>query len=135
MTLSPITDHAMMRYLERICGLNIRDLKMKAKKLGYAITTDAHFLAFVQKEEKIDVNRMRENLVTPELKAALAMDARTIRLDGIVMILRAGRVMTLYRPASIKEHAVLKPHLKKGQFAGTRKNQRMWEYDQDDERV
>ena len=133
--LSPITDHAMLRYLERICGLNIRDIKQKAKKLKYALTSDSHVLAFIKKQENIDVDAMRERLLTPQLKTALAMDAKSIKIDGMIMVLHGGRVMTLYRHGHVKDRLSLRPALKRGQFAGIRRDRRVWEYDTDDERV
>jgi hypothetical protein len=123
-----ITDHAMLRYLERVCGMSIRDIKRKAVNMGYVITSDGHLLAFIRKNENVNVEALRNSIVTPELQAALAVGAKTIKIDGTMFILHDGHVITLYKQAHVQNRGSLRPVLKRGQFAGIKgKDRRVWE--------
>lgn len=93
---SIISDHALLKYIEHTYDLRLKSIGRKAVEMGYVMSADYHYLAFILRHEGIDVNAIRRQMVKPEIVSAIGHGARTVVLDNTTYVLDDGKVVAVY---------------------------------------
>lgn len=91
-----ISDHAVVRYLERHKGVNIDDIKARAAKQPYDCSTDSRLLSYMRNHCGIDTDAIRREIRSPLVLAAFAAGAVSIGLPGgLKLIIKDASVVTV----------------------------------------
>lgn len=123
--MSIISNHALLRYLERVSRLDMKTIKKRAAKMGYVVDRDVYMLAFMRDHMGIDVDGVRNRLSnSKEIQRALSMKAQAVRWNGIVFRLRDGIVVTTICPEELKR---MRPNLRRNQRRALITNKRRLE--------
>jgi hypothetical protein len=85
-----VTQHAMVRYLERKHGRNIKALCRAAFKAG-----DAAVLKQMVAVHGLDIAALKAEILTPPVLAAMAAGAKAIRHDGVRFVFQNHCVVTV----------------------------------------
>jgi hypothetical protein len=116
--MSIISDHALLRYLERACKINMNTIRMRAVRMGCYADSDSFLLAFLKSQMGIDVDGVRRRLAaSPEIQKAIASGASAVRLKGITFRIRNGTVVTTI---GRDERARMRPKLRRNQYRALR---------------
>ena len=106
-----VTNHALLRYLERGCGLDVaqvrRDMRAADKDASMA---DSAVLVFIERERKIDMAKLRERMMTPLVAAAIHAGARSVRYGELWLVLQGGSVVTVLDKPKRLQHRMSKQH-------------------------
>lgn len=116
-----ITDHALLRYLERVKGLDVaRARAPRSKKTGRPLN-DHEVLKRLEKSG-LDIESIRHSLLTPNVSAAIAVGAKSVVCGDHRFVIRNSVVVTT---APVTELRAMRPCLRKGQARGLREKTRV----------
>lgn len=113
-----ITDHALLRYFERVKGMDVRRARAA---LGDG-AKDRHVLASLA-ASGINIESYRRKLLTPKVLAAIAVGAKSVVCGAHRFIIRDGMVVTT-APNNGAALKPLRPVMKKGQARALREEER-----------
>lgn len=91
-----ITDHALLRYVERIMGVDVGAAREAMGRQLLPETCDADVLGFLADYMGIDVETVRDRMVTDGVRMACGCGAGGIRVSGVRYAIADGRVVTVY---------------------------------------
>lgn len=89
-----ISDHAVVRWLERHDGLDLAPIRARLRANGQH-PTDAAVLVMLKHARQIDADRVRRRMATPALEVAVRCGATAVRVDGVRVVIVDGRVVTV----------------------------------------
>lgn len=87
-----ITDHAVVRFLERHDGLDLGAVRLAC---GGALAADMVILDHLAAHAGLDVGAVRRRILTPTVRTALAMGAAGVRMGHVRLVITDGRVVTV----------------------------------------
>lgn len=117
-----ITDHALLRYLERVEGLDVRGARAQAaRERGVPDATDTQVLGRLVLDG-VDIEAYRRSLLTPKVRAAISVGAKSVVCGDHRFIIRDRSVVTT-APFRAPKHG-LRPVLRKGQARAMREEGR-----------
>ena len=82
-----ISDHLVLRWLERAEGLNTDVMRSAAERMGCEIRYDRDLLDFIETYTPYDVSEIRKDLME-HVGPALAMGAKGVRYKGYFIPIR-----------------------------------------------
>ncbi len=85
-----VTKHAMVRYLERKHGRKVKRLCREVRKAG-----DVAVLQAMEAEHGLDVDELRAEMLSPEVRTALHGGASGIKRDGVRFVFADGKIITV----------------------------------------
>lgn len=89
MTVGPITDHAVIRFLERHDGFDLRSVRTLVGR------RDGDALAYLAVRCGIDVGAVRRRMLTPHVAAGLRLGASSVVVGSVRLVIANGRVVTV----------------------------------------
>lgn len=92
--LSPVTDHACFRYLERVCGLDPKPFRTALARQGKPFHEPAAAAAMAA-SLGMSLHDIRDLILPPWEWASAACGARQIRREGIVLLIEKHKVVTV----------------------------------------
>lgn len=90
-----ITDHAAVRWLERLEGRDIDAVRMVIEMRGDD-ASDSAVLAFLAAHDRLDVWRLKRQMLTPAVRLGLMAGASGVQAGRALMVLHGGVVVTCY---------------------------------------
>lgn len=100
MKLAPVTDHATIRYCERVLGFNVRAVTNRLKRLTGMVPGNKALLLAIAEEMNADPDVLRNRVLPAELwdqvRATERFGCTTLKVNGHVCKLQAGRVTTVW---------------------------------------
>lgn len=98
----PVTDHATLRYAERVLNFDVAALKRRLEReQGGAVISTHKLLAAVGQALDIDPERLRAAVVPADMwdqvRASARFGCQTIKLESHILKLVDGRVTTVFR--------------------------------------
>lgn len=90
-----ITDHCLLRWLERVEGHDIPTYRRAADRSGYNGESDGDVVDFLQHYTDVPVSAIRRELMDV-VSPALLMRATTLKYKGVTIKLRSGGAITCY---------------------------------------
>ncbi len=99
-----ISAHAVLRYIERVMGVDMGDVRaaMKAADPAAVVTSDGAILAYLEKHRKIVAERVRDHMMTPLVLAAIRGGARRVRNGGWWFVIEDKTVVTVVPKSSTR---------------------------------
>jgi carbonic anhydrase len=98
-----ISTHAVLRYVERVMGVDLDRVRAAMKTTDpAAAVADGAILAHLEKERKIVVEKVRELMMTPLVMAAIRGGATRVRSDGWWFIIEDKTVVTVVPKSSTR---------------------------------
>ncbi len=97
-TRNLITAHAVIRWLERAEGVDLRPIRRAARREGCAPGDDGALVRFIETATDIDLAPARRALGSAEVRLAIRIKATAIRVGPVVAVLKAGAVVTVKWP-------------------------------------
>jgi hypothetical protein len=76
-----ISSHFLIRWLERIDGMDLAVFRRAAERMGVKIETDHDLVGFMETYSSVDIDRIRDD-VGPLVAKAMRSGATTIRYRG-----------------------------------------------------
>jgi hypothetical protein len=67
--------------------------------------TDHALVRYMQRKYGIPVEDYRAEIMSPTTKASIKVDAKSVMVNGIKMIISEGKVITCYEPSEVRELA------------------------------
>ena len=98
MSLDAITHHAVIRFLERHDRFDMSGLR------DAFAGDEERILRWLERNEGINVRRIRERMMTPALRTALASGASGVRMGHVRLVIVDGHVVTVRFNAWDHEH-------------------------------
>lgn len=89
MSEGPITNHAVVRFLERHDGLDLARLR---EAFG---DNDGRILDWLERTENISAAGVRDRMMTDALATALGTGASAVRIGAVKLVIVSGRVVTV----------------------------------------
>ncbi len=80
-----ITLHALIRWLERIEGIDLTKAKKEMRELGYIDFSDAGVLRYLEEWWRIDIQAIRDKILSNEVRAGMALGATRISFGGVML--------------------------------------------------
>lgn len=92
-----ISAHAVLRYIERVMGVDMDEVRaaMKAADPAAVVTSDGAVLLYLEKHRKIVAERVRDHMMTPLVLAAIRGGAKRVREGGWWLMIEGGTVTTV----------------------------------------
>lgn len=104
-----ITDHALLRYLERVEGYDVHNARRSVERTEPR-HRDFHVLEWLSVYAGVNTEAKRQALITPKLLAAIAAGAKAVFIGPVNFIIKGGSVVTV----KTVEWRAMRPCLKKG---------------------
>lgn len=104
-----ITDHALLRYLERVEGIDVEQARRQASSPKRP-ANDHEVIAWLSTYGQHDLQAMRDSLVTPQLKMAIQAGARVVNRGDYRYVIRSSVVVTI----KTGDWRRMRPRLRKG---------------------
>ena len=89
MSDGPITNHAVVRFLERHDGFDLAGLR---EAFG---DNDGGILDWLERNENISAAGVRDRMMTDAVATALATGAAAVRIGAVKLVIVKGRVVTV----------------------------------------
>ena len=91
-----ISAHAVLRYIERVMGVDLDEVRAAMKAADPAATfADSAMLVYLENERKIVAAKVRDRMMTPLVLAAIRGGATRVRADGWWFIIEDRTVVTV----------------------------------------
>jgi hypothetical protein len=91
-----ISTHAVLRYVERVMGIDLDQIRRDMKAADpAAVFADGAVLAHMEKHGKIVVEKVRKHMMTPLVLAAIRSGATRVRSEGWWFIIEEKTVVTV----------------------------------------
>lgn len=91
-----ISVHAVLRYIERVMGVDLDEVRTAMKAADRAtVFADGAILAYLEKHRKIVAERVRDLMMTPLVLAAIRGGATRVRDGGWWFIIEEKTVVTV----------------------------------------
>ena len=94
--LDPVTNHAIVRWLERVEGRDLVSARAAYEDMFGHAPNDGDLIAFLARYGAGDMAAIRTRILTPMVRAAIALGARTVKAKGVYPIIEDGRIVTVY---------------------------------------
>lgn len=92
-----ITAHAVVRYLERICGADLDVARFVVADRGGDPTADGAVLEVAETYLGIDVAAARHAMERDAVARAVELGAKSVRIGRARLVIEAGRIVTVER--------------------------------------
>jgi hypothetical protein len=89
-----ITDHAVVRWLERHDGIDLAGIRAALRAEGQ-FASDGAVLARLKRDRGISADSVRSRMATPTLDIAVRSGASGVRTQGVRMVIVGGHVVTV----------------------------------------
>lgn len=115
-----ITAHAMVRWLERAEGRDLRAMRQAFERHRGHAPDDGELLQFLSLYTGERLGEVRARIMTPALRTAIALGASKVRRGRVWLVIAGGCVVTvLYRRRSI----LFRDHSRPGKWHQTKGRQ------------
>lgn len=104
MNRPPVTDHALVRYIERVIDFDLTDVKMECAKRFKTNPTDAHIIAFIAYKTGANIAAMKKailDIVFPVLGGVLSDG--TYKIGDCIYVIADNCIVTVYRNEDLCE--------------------------------
>ncbi len=93
-----VTDHAILRYIERVQGLDLAHL---ASQYGFRGPDDYRLVGQLNHDGYIDRRQIAEDILTPLVRAVCELGQGNVKTARMVAVIVNGAVVTILPPYSI----------------------------------
>ena len=89
-----VTDHAVVRWLERHDGVDLTE----ARQVVGELAPDGHLLRYLEQHEGYNIAAIRERICSPAVLVAIGCGATGVRNDRVRLVITDGKVITIKFP-------------------------------------
>ena len=93
-----VTAHATIRWLERVKGMDLSEVKSEMREQGRDWKAPGVILRHLWKTREIDGDDIRAEILSPFVTAAIQAGVSKIRLATATLIIRDKNVVSVLRP-------------------------------------
>lgn len=93
-----VTTHAMLRWLERVEGMNLQKERRLAALNGCDSENDHNFLLYLSQEKVIDYYATEAKILTPRVVAQILAGAAKVNHHGVILAITSWDITTVYIP-------------------------------------
>jgi hypothetical protein len=90
-----ITQHACIRWLERVEGVDLTEIREAAAKAGFDPTCDGHVLQQLWQSWGLSIHDIHARILTPFVLSALKAGATRIKVGSAVIKADGGKIHTV----------------------------------------
>ena len=107
----PVTNHAIVRWLERIEGRDLSPAREAYRAMFGHDPKDGDLVGFLSRYGVEDPAAIRARILTPMVRAAIALGAGSIKTKGHYLIIEDGRIVTIYETRDATPNRVRPRHM------------------------
>lgn len=120
-----ISEHALVRWLERASRIDLAASRAAFERMRGREPADGELLAFLARFEGLDLPAVRAEMLTANVRRAIAAGCASVRLKGLRLIVKNGVVVTVVRPRQEK----LVDRFERGRPRPRRRSSAHWQRD------
>lgn len=93
-----ITDHAILRWLERAKGIDVEGIKQQMRQDGFGerkLRNDSRVLKYIVDKTGLNIGLVKQAMLTPIVITALSVGARYVKHQDYRFALGRNRIITV----------------------------------------
>lgn len=102
MAESVITDHAALRYLERVLKVDVEARRFIVRQHG-GDGSDGEVLSLLERHGEVRVAALKRRMLSPAVRFGLMRGATGATVDGVIYVLHGGCVVTCYQVDTVRK--------------------------------